>query len=72
MNLKTKITELHYDKNAKGLLFNLLKFCSLFYGTASRTKNFLYDKGILKPEKLILSLFPSVILPQEVSEKPRL
>ncbi len=52
MNLKTKITKLHYDKNAKGLFFSFLKFCSLFYGLASRTKNLLYDKEIIKPKKV--------------------
>ena len=52
MNIKTKITTLHYDKNAKGLLFNILKFCSVFYGLASGFKNFLYDKGIIKPKKV--------------------
>ena len=52
MNLKAQITKLHYDKNAKGLLFNFLKFCSVFYGLASRTKNFLYDSGIIKPKKV--------------------
>ena len=51
MNFKTKITELHYNKNAKGLTFKLLKFCSLFYGLISRLKNFLYDNNILKPHK---------------------
>jgi tetraacyldisaccharide 4'-kinase len=52
LNLKTKITELHYDKNAGGLLFSLLKFCSVFYGTASRLKNLFYDKGIIKPKRV--------------------
>ena len=52
MNLKTQITKLHYDKEAKGLLFNLLKFCSIFYGIGSNAKNFLYDKGIVKPKKV--------------------
>lgn len=52
MNLKTKITKIHYDKNAKGLLFNLLKLCSVFYGIASSTKNYLYDKKIIKPQKV--------------------
>ena len=51
MNLKTEITKLHYNKEAKGFLFNLLKFCSLFYGAGSSFKNFLYDKSILKPAK---------------------
>ena len=52
MNLKTEITKLHYNKNAKGLLFNLLKFSSFFYGIGTNTKNFLYDKGIIKPKKV--------------------
>ena len=52
MNLKTQITQIHYDKNAKGLLFGVLKFCSIFYGIASSTKNFLYDKKIIKPKRV--------------------
>ena len=52
MNLKTEITKLHYDKNAKGLLFRILKFCSVFYGIGSSFKNFLYDKKILTPKKV--------------------
>lgn len=52
MNLKTRITQIHYDRNAKGAFIVLLDFCSLFYKFASRTKNFLYDKKILKPKKV--------------------
>lgn len=52
VNIKTEITKLHYDKNAKGLFFNFLKFCSIFYGIASSTKNFLYDKKIIKPKRV--------------------
>ena len=52
MNLKTEITKLHYDKNSGGLLFNLLKFCSYFYGAASAFKNYLYDKNIIAPQKV--------------------
>ena len=52
MNLKTNITKLHYTKEPKGVLFNLLKFCSFFYGLGSGFKNFLYDKNILKPKKV--------------------
>lgn len=52
MNIKTEITKLHYDKNAKGLWFNLLKFVSVFYGIGSGLKNFLYDRQILKPAKV--------------------
>ena len=52
MSLKTEITKIHYDKNAKGLLFSILRFCSLFYGIGSSFKNFLYDKKILTPKKV--------------------
>lgn len=52
INLKTKITKLHYRKNPTGLLFDVLKFCSCFYMAASRIKNFLYDKKLLKPKKV--------------------
>ena len=52
MNLKTEITKLHYTKEPKGALFNLLKFCSIFYAAASGIKNLLYDKGFLKPAKV--------------------
>ena len=52
MNLKTKFTKLHYDKNARGLLFDILKICSYFYGFGSRLKNYLYDKNIIKPRKI--------------------
>lgn len=51
-NIKTEITKIHYDKNAKGFLFRLLEFCSIFYGLGSGLKNKLYDTGILKPEKV--------------------
>lgn len=50
MNLKTKFTKLHYDKNAKGVF--ILDFASIFYGLASNLKNKLYDKNILKPKKV--------------------
>lgn len=43
---------MHYDKKAKGLFFNLLKFCSLFYAFGSGLKNYFYDKNILKPKKV--------------------
>ena len=52
MNLKTEITKLHYNKNTKGPLFNLLKFCSVFYSIGAEFKNFLYDKNIIKPKKV--------------------
>lgn len=52
MNIKTKITKIHYNKNAQGTLFKALKFCSGFYAAASLIKNFLYDEGILKSQKV--------------------
>ncbi len=52
MNIKTQITEIHYNKNAKGLFFNILKFCSVFYAIGADLKNFLYDKNIIKPKKV--------------------
>ena len=58
MNIKTKITKLYYDKNAKGFLFNVLKFCSIFYGIGSSFKNLLYDKKILNPQKVNAFVIP--------------
>ena len=52
MNIKTEITKLHYTKEPGGILFKLLKFCSLFYGAGSGLKNLLYDRGILKPQRV--------------------
>ena len=52
MELKTKITEIHYNKAATGFLVNLLRFCSIFYGFGSGFKNLLYDRNILKPKKV--------------------
>lgn len=52
MGLKANISKIHYDKQAKGALFNLLKFASIFYGVGSGLKNKLYDKGVLKPKKV--------------------
>ena len=52
MNLKTKITKIHYDKNAKGIFYSLLGVCSVFYAAGAGFKNFLYDKGVLKSYKV--------------------
>jgi len=52
MNLKTKITQIHYQRNPEGILFDCLKFCSYFYGIGSYLKNFCYDKKIIKPKKV--------------------
>ncbi len=52
INLKTKITQIHYQRDPDGLLFEILKFCSYFYGFGSRLKNFFYDKKWLKPKRV--------------------
>ena len=52
MNIKTKITKIHYDRNSKGFLQNVLGCCSFFYGMGSGFKNLLYDKKIIKPKKV--------------------
>ncbi len=49
-NIKTKITKIHYDKNATGFLFRLLEICSIFYGLGSWLKNKLYDNNFFKSE----------------------
>ena len=54
MNFKSKITQLHYDKNAEGFFVDLLEFFSLFYGLVSKLRNNLYDNGILKEEKVAM------------------
>ena len=52
INLKTKITQIHYQRVPKGIFFELLKFASFFYGIGSWLKNFCYDKKIIKPKKV--------------------
>lgn len=52
INLKTKITQLHYTRDPEGILFDFLKFCSYFYAIGSRFKNFLYDKKIIKTKRV--------------------
>ena len=52
INLKTKITQIHYQRDPDGLLFEILKFCSYFYGFGSRLKNFFYDKKWIKPKRV--------------------
>ena len=51
-NLKTKITKMHYTRNPEGFIFEILKFCSYFYGLGAAFKNFVYDKRIIKPKKV--------------------
>ena len=52
MDFKTRMTQLHYDKNAKGLFIDMLEFFSLFYGVVSSFRNKLYDLNILKSIKV--------------------
>ncbi|MBD5402630.1 tetraacyldisaccharide 4'-kinase [bacterium] len=52
MNLKTKITQIHYKREPEGFIFEILKFCSLFYGFGSRMKNFFYDKKLIKSKRV--------------------
>ena len=52
LNLNTKITQIHYQSEPEGILFDFLKFCSFFYGIGSGLKNFFYDKKIIKPKKV--------------------
>ena len=52
LNLKSRITKLHYDKNAEGFFLDLLEFFSLFYGLATKFRNKLYDNGTLKEVKV--------------------
>ena len=52
MSIKTAITKLHYTREPKGVLFEILKFCSFFYGLGAHLKNFVYDKKILRPNKV--------------------
>lgn len=51
-NLKTEITKIHYNKEAKGVTVKILEFASIFYGIGSYLKNYLYDNRILKPKKV--------------------
>lgn len=50
--MKRLFSKIHYNKQAKGLFFGLLKFCSYFYALGSGLKNYLYDTGKLIPKKV--------------------
>jgi tetraacyldisaccharide 4'-kinase len=52
MGLKTIISKIHYNTEAKSILFFLLKFFSFFYGIGSNLKNRLYFSGKLIPQKV--------------------
>ena len=48
MDIKTQITKIHYNKDAKGPVYNLLGLASLFYAMGASFKNWMYDKGLAK------------------------
>lgn len=52
MNLKSKITQIHYDKSASGPILPILEFFSFFYSKITEFRNYLYDKNILKSKKV--------------------
>ncbi|MBR1680585.1 tetraacyldisaccharide 4'-kinase [bacterium] len=52
MNLKSKITKIHYEKNSKSVLLPILEFFSFFYSKITEFRNYLYDKNILKSYKV--------------------
>lgn len=52
MTIKTEISKIHYSKESKGFLFNLLKLCSLFYKVGCELKNVLYDTKVIQPQKV--------------------
>ena len=47
MNLKSKITEMHYSEE-KNFLYAFLWLPSIFYKLVTNIRNFLYDKNIFK------------------------
>ena len=47
MNIKSKITELHYSR-VKNFLYTLLWFPSVLYRLITNFRNYLYDKSIIK------------------------
>lgn len=52
MGLKAAISKIHYDKNARGVIFALLRIFSIFYAFVSGLKNKLYETGKLVPKKV--------------------
>lgn len=52
MGFKTNVSKIHYNKDTKGLFFQILKGLSLFYAVGSKLKNDLYDKGKQIPKKV--------------------
>lgn len=52
MNLKNEITKIHYNKKTNSCLNPLLVFLSFFYEKITSFRNYLYDKNILKSEKV--------------------
>lgn len=51
MNIKSEITKLHYSSK-KNALYHILAIPTFFYSLITNTRNFLYDKNILKSEKV--------------------
>ena len=52
MNLKSEITKIHYNRESKSLLIPFLDFLAFFYSKITQIRNYLYDKNILKSEKV--------------------
>jgi len=53
-SFKTEITKFHYKRanNISAFVKSLLRFSSYFYDFVTVVRNFMYDKGILKSEKI--------------------
>ncbi len=51
MNIKSEITKLHYS-DKKNALYRILAIPTFFYSFITNCRNFLYDKNILKAEKV--------------------
>lgn len=52
MNLKKEITKLHYVKNSNHWIMPILEFLTYFYEKITTFRNILYDKNILKSQKV--------------------
>lgn len=52
MNFKSEITKIHYDKENKSLLLPILELFAFFYEVITKFRNYLYDKNILKSQKV--------------------
>ena len=52
MNIKNKITKIHYDKSAKNWILPILEFFAFFYEKITYYRNKFYEEGKLKTEKV--------------------